>query len=869
MPYTIICPACSVSLPGVPEALVGKSIKCTTCREPVKVEPPVPKPPTPKPPVAQSVPQAQRQPAPIDAEVVSAAPAKRPATPTAAPFPTAQAVPARRPAVTPKPAAKTRPPADDEDDRPSKKGSLRDRDDEERDEDDRPRKGSRRRDDDDPPKKSAMPIVLGVIAAVVVLGGVGALAAVMMSNKPETAKATDTQPAGVSTQPQPPFTPPTQPTPPPTKPDTPPTQPEKPPVDPPPVEPPPPVISPVKRDQMPAEVLTKVKRSTVYIEVDDGLDGGGSGSGWFGGEPGLIVTNAHVLGMLYPGAKEPAKITVFTDSGVKGKQRQFDGQKVKVLAVDRDMDLAVLQIVNEKDLPPPIPLRPASQLVELDKLVCLGFPGGRRLSDRNRSTDPPTVTVTASAVSAFRNDDGGNMYSVQIQGGVVHGNSGGPVTDLDGNVIGVAVRVDIDNRGQMTNIAYAVPSEYVTGLLAGRAAEAVIGQGYYKGDRVVYPITVRCADAMSRLKGVGVGVWVGEKGAGVRTPGDQHVEEKGDSGYKEVALTYDKAKKVATGEIDFPKDAAGRAYWAQAYYTNAHTPKRFLAGKQLPPDSQPVDRVAADLTPRYPVGARFKLTVTHGLKVSERFEKDGVQALDGRVVLQEMKLRETVNKGTANGHAQLEAVMDADGLKIEVLTPEKSPDLTKELRLAQDGVARWGGVLSVGRDGKGASTRYQVGLSAASEPATQALTDRLGAQLSTALYETAIKLPGKQVEAGTTWTDNTLHRFRWHPLTLLADPPGKTAVVGNVKEEVTYTYLGRRERGGKGEVVVRVDGVLRPMTGDAAATCGSVEGQLVLDEKTGMVTDGTLKREFVLEGEVKGVKVRASGTEAVKITREK
>ena len=54
--------------------------------------------------------------------------------------------------------------------------------------------------------------------------------------------------------------------------------------------------------------------------------------------------------------------------------------------------------------------------------------------------------------------------------------------------------------------------------------------------------------------------------------------------------------------------------------------------------------------------------------------------------------------------------------------------------------------------------------------------------------------------------------------------------VGNVKEEVTYTYLGRRDRGGKGEVVVTVNGVLRPMTGAATATCGSVEGQLVLEK---------------------------------------
>lgn len=932
MPVTVICPACATTLPGVPDTLVGKTIKCTACHEPVKVIasastpkaaplPPLAPPPPPS-RMARAVPVA---PAPvpevIDVEVIedeptlaaeveeavdvdvidddpTPAPVKqsattRPTPPVAArrprdieeddaptPAPTRRAMAAEEPDEAPKRKVVTARRAEEEPRAKSRTAA-----------DDAP-KGKNRRDEGEyqPKKKSALPLILGVLAGLVVIGGGGAAAVVMLMKSPESAQATNTTPqeppptvAGPvvppttpATKPQPPEDPPKPVDPPkppmdPVKPVDPPVKPVDPPVKPvdPPVKPVDPPKPPANRDRIASEALAALKRSTVYIEVEDLDGGGGSGSGWFGGEPGLIITNAHVLGMIYPGAKEPAKITVFTDAGNKGKQKQYEGQKVKILAVDRDMDLAVLQIINEPDLPPPLPLRPASQTQELDKLVCLGFPGGRRLSDRNRSTEPPSITVTESSISAFRNDDGGNLYSVQIQGGVVHGNSGGPVCDLDGKVIGVAVRVDIDQRGQMTNIAYAVPSEYVTGLLAGRATEGIIGQGYIKGDRVVYPVSVRCADAMNRLKGVGVGMWIGEQGAS-RPTGDAHKEAKGDVGYREIPLTYDKVKKVATGEIDFPKDADGRIYWAQAFYSNTMTAKRYLAGTPIPPGELPVERKPADLTPRYPVGSEFTLTIAHQLKVSEKLEKNGVESFGRFTVGQELKLKELVEKSkTPTAHAQLDLMMAGDVAKMEVGLSGDRSGLPKELLDAQESITKWSGLLSVARDGRAAgSTVSQLGIAGSADAAKRELANRLSQQWASTVGEAVIKLPGKSVNAGDTWTDSPLHKFKLRPELLLGDPKGGTAVIGTVKEDLTYTYLGRRDRAGRGEAVIKVEGVLRPIGSDTT-TCGSVEGRVVVDERTGMVLDARITREFDLEGKNKDLEIRATGRETVKVVRDK
>ncbi|MCU0704757.1 MAG: serine protease [Fimbriiglobus sp.] len=532
------------------------------------------------------------------------------------------------------------------------------------------------------------------------------------------------------------------------------------------------------------------------------------------------------------------------------------------------MDLAILQIVNEADLPPPLPIRPANELVELDKLVCLGFPGGRRLADRNRSTLPPRITVTESNVSALRNDDGGNLYSVQMQGGVVHGNSGGPVCDTDGNVIGVAVRVDIDHRGERTNIAFAVPSEYVVGLLAGRAAEGVIGQGYLKGDRVVYPITVRCADPLNKLKGIGVGVWVGEKGTGPRPPGDAHKEEKGDVGYREIPLAYDRTRKVATGEIDFPRDTDGRAYWVRPFYTNTLMPKRYLAGTPLPAEESPVERTPVDLSARLSAGAEFSLTIDHVVKATQKRDGDGGEVIVPVTLRQQLKLRERVERPRkATDHALLEHVMKNDAAKIEVSVGGEKPTMTKELLDAKDTLSQYVGLVAVGRDGKTSGvTVVQGGQSSATDPIKKDIVNRLAQQWAATAGESTLKLPGKSVNVGDTWTDTLSHRIKLAPELLVTAP--KDAVIGTMKEEVTYTYLGRRDRAGRGEAVIRVEGVLHPIGSDTL-TCGNVEGRAVIDERTGLVLEIALRREFDLEVKLNSVMVRASGTEVVKVLREK
>ena len=107
-------------------------------------------------------------------------------------------------------------------------------------------------------------------------------------------------------------------------------------------------------------VLKKVKAATVHLEVS--LPGGGSaeGSGFFTDEPGVILTNAHVLGMLDADSRPPLKILATLDSGEANSRTLV----AKFVGVDRESDLALLR-VEGKNLPKPITVVPAKDLTRV------------------------------------------------------------------------------------------------------------------------------------------------------------------------------------------------------------------------------------------------------------------------------------------------------------------------------------------------------------------------------------------------------------------------------------------------------------------------------------------------------------------------
>ena len=152
-----------------------------------------------------------------------------------------------------------------------------------------------------------------------------------------------------------------------------------------------------------------------------------------------------------------AQVTAVFRSGTA----EEESVKAEVLAADADIDLAVLKIVGVKNAPAPIDCKQESNAQETTPVYSFGFPFGEVLSTNKGN---PAVTVGKGSVSSLRVDDQGELALVQIDGALNPGNSGGPVVDTQGRLVGVAVATIRHSSG----IGLAIPARKVPTMLAPR-----------------------------------------------------------------------------------------------------------------------------------------------------------------------------------------------------------------------------------------------------------------------------------------------------------------------------------------------------------------------------------------------------------------
>ena len=328
---------------------------------------------------------------------------------TARAIPAAQVAPRIRMKVTEAEAVPT----------PEKRSARRDDDDDY----DAPRSKSKQRKQDQASKFPLIPVLAGGGGLVAVLVIVGAVLVSRPSGTTDVAKSSlpPVVPQSVSTPPQVMSEA--------TKPINPPSVTQSPPA--------------AKNDLAPNDAIQAVKNSTVYIRTKSG-NSLGMGSGFFAGPAGYVVTNSHVIGFGPDRFRRPQKIEVVVNSGENNQQVY----NARIVGVNVDEDLALLW-VNQKDhqsvLPRPLNFARSADLTETQEVLIFGFPLGEQLG--------LNISVNKSTVSSLRKEKG-VVEMVQVAGGMTNGNSGGPVTNTKGEVIGVSVAIIRD-----TPINFAIPSD--------------------------------------------------------------------------------------------------------------------------------------------------------------------------------------------------------------------------------------------------------------------------------------------------------------------------------------------------------------------------------------------------------------------------
>ncbi len=163
--------------------------------------------------------------------------------------------------------------------------------------------------------------------------------------------------------------------------------------------------------------------------IPRGHGGSSHGSGFFIDSDGYILTNAHVV-------KGNDEITVSTT-----EQKEF---RAEVVGVDERTDVALLKI--KKDNNPTVTIGDSDKLKVGNWVLAIGSPFGF------------DYTATAGIVSAVSRSlpDGTYVPFIQTDAAVNPGNSGGPLFNLDGEVIGINSQI-YSNTGSFNGLAFAIP----------------------------------------------------------------------------------------------------------------------------------------------------------------------------------------------------------------------------------------------------------------------------------------------------------------------------------------------------------------------------------------------------------------------------
>jgi S1-C subfamily serine protease len=282
---------------------------------------------------------------------------------------------------------------------------------------------------------------------------------------------------------------------------------------------------------IPEQRLKDLKAATVYVKVD-GKQGMVTGSGFVihvNGETGLIATNRHVIAAI-PGRFTPTKHSLVFNSGTS-KELVLPAE---VVAICQEQDLAVLKVTS-KNLPAPIDLTP-TKLRETMTIYTLGFPLGEALS---KGGSNPAVTIGKGTIGALPQDDNGKLRHVQLDGELNPGNSGGPIVDGDGKLVGIAV-----SKIPGTKISFAIPPTELTELQKGSAGTVVIRGLRIDKDTAELEFEIPLIDPMHNVKKVEVR-YVRKDGAKGTFEKDKSGNWPQLTGAETVPVTIENGKAIA------------------------------------------------------------------------------------------------------------------------------------------------------------------------------------------------------------------------------------------------------------------------------------------------------------------------------------
>jgi S1-C subfamily serine protease len=211
-------------------------------------------------------------------------------------------------------------------------------------------------------------------------------------------------------------------------------------------------------------IYHRLSPGVVTVIADMGPPGGqgGLGSGFVLDGQGYVATNAHVVRGDPPKLERPSAVYISFPDGNRVPAR--------IIGDDLNADVALLKIDPAGLTLTPLKLGNSSQLAVGSPVAAIGSPFGQ-----DQSLSVGVISALNRDIDSLTQFKIGN--AIQTDAAINHGNSGGPLLDSHGRVIGINSQIESTGGGG-EGVGFAVPADTVRRSIAQLRAKGHVDYAY-------------------------------------------------------------------------------------------------------------------------------------------------------------------------------------------------------------------------------------------------------------------------------------------------------------------------------------------------------------------------------------------------------
>ena len=228
----------------------------------------------------------------------------------------------------------------------------------------------------------------------------------------------------------------------------------------------------------------EARNGVVYVQAvaydDKGSSLISSGTGWAIGKPGepveYIVTNGHVVeaGYMYP--KQYANITGGINIYFSAAENDYVVGQVVYYSAPTEKDIAIIKLPSATDKRTALRLRSSSDVKVGETVYALGYPGTAKVGQDFKTYDQNDITLTRGVISKKMTPNFSTYSAFQMDTYISGGNSGGPLVDENGFVVGIN-SAGIEASGIDIGMNYAIVTDELTKILDSERIEYTLAGG--------------------------------------------------------------------------------------------------------------------------------------------------------------------------------------------------------------------------------------------------------------------------------------------------------------------------------------------------------------------------------------------------------